>query len=73
VTGPIPVCSAQSTEVSPTIGPVPTKHHPTPEERDERVGAPLDPKVFIEGVLAVDPDDEDGDAYGAATDRGGAP
>jgi hypothetical protein len=55
------------------MGPVPTKHHPTPEERDERVGAPLDPKVFIEGVLAVDPDDEDGDAYGAATDRGGTP
>jgi hypothetical protein len=39
---------------------VTTKHHPTPEERDERVSVPLDPKVFIEGVLAVEPD-EDGD------------
>jgi len=38
---------------------VPTKHHPTPEERDERVSVPLDPKTFIEGVLAVEPDDED--------------
>lgn len=36
-----------------------TKHHPTPEERDERVSVPLDPKMFIEGVLAVEPDDED--------------
>lgn len=36
-----------------------TKHHPTPEERDERVSVPLPPAEFIEGVLAVDPDDAD--------------
>ena len=36
---------------------VPEKHHPTPEERDERVSVPLDPTEFIEGVLAVEPDD----------------
>ncbi len=36
-----------------------TKHHPTPEERDERVSVPLPPAEFIEGVLAVDPVDED--------------
>lgn len=34
-----------------------TKHHPTPEERDERVRVPLKPAEFIEGVLAVEPDD----------------
>jgi hypothetical protein len=33
-----------------------TKHHPTPEERDERVSVTLPPEEFIEGVLAVDPD-----------------
>jgi hypothetical protein len=38
---------------------VATKHHPTPEERDERVSVPLDPKKFIEAVLAVESDDED--------------
>jgi hypothetical protein len=37
--------------------PVPEKHHPTPEERDERVSVPLTPDQFIEGVLAVDPDE----------------
>lgn len=36
-----------------------TKHHPTPEERDERVSVPLEPVEFIEGVLAVDPDEAD--------------
>lgn len=36
---------------------VPTKHHPTPEERDERVKVDLDPAEFIEGVLAVEPDE----------------
>lgn len=34
------------------------RHHPTPEERDERIEVPLDPEVFIEGVLAVDPEDD---------------
>lgn len=38
---------------------MPTKHNPTPEERDERVIVPLDPAAFIEGVLAVEPDDEE--------------
>ena len=38
-----------------------TKHHPTPEERDERVSVPLEPAEFIEGVLAVEPEDEDDD------------
>lgn len=42
--------------------PMVTKHHPTPEERDERVSVPLDPAEFIEGLLAVDPeDDNEGD------------
>lgn len=41
--------------------PMVTKRHPTPEERDERVSVPLEPSEFIEGVLAVDPDDEDDD------------
>lgn len=38
---------------------VPEKHHPTPEERDERVSVPLEPAEFIEGALAVEPDAED--------------
>jgi hypothetical protein len=38
---------------------VPTKHHPTPEERDERVSVPLDPERFIEGVLAVKDEESD--------------
>ena len=36
-----------------------TKHHPTPEERDERIRVPLEPAEFIEGVLAVEPDEDD--------------
>ena len=36
-----------------------TKHHPTPEERDERVSVPLSPAEFIEGALAVEPDDDE--------------
>lgn len=44
--------------------PMVTKHHPTPEERDERVSVPLEPEDFIEGVLAVDPDDDDHDEDG---------
>jgi hypothetical protein len=39
--------------------PMVKKHNPTPEERDERVSVPLDPKKFIEGVLAVEPDEDD--------------
>lgn len=36
-----------------------TKHHPTPEERDERVKVDLDPAAFVEAVLAAGPHDED--------------
>lgn len=38
-----------------------SKRRPTAEERDERIAVPLDAATFIEGVLAVDPDDEDDD------------
>ena len=41
--------------------PMATKHHPTPEERDERVSVPLAPGEFIEGVLAVEPGEDDDD------------
>jgi hypothetical protein len=37
---------------------VPEKHHPTPEERDERVSVPLTPDEFVRALLEVDPDDE---------------
>lgn len=42
---------------------VPEKHHPTPEERDERVSLPLPPEVAIPAILATGPhpDEEDGD------------
>lgn len=40
-----------------TMGGMVTKHHPTPEERDQRVSVPLEAEEFIEGVLAVDPDE----------------
>jgi hypothetical protein len=36
-----------------------SKHRPTKEELDERVIVPLDPEKFIEGVLAVKPDEDD--------------
>ncbi len=39
-----------------------TKRHPTPEERDERISVPLPPAEFIEGVLAVEPDEGHDDA-----------
>lgn len=35
-----------------------SKHRPSKAELDERVIVPLDPKRFIEGVLAVDLEDE---------------
>jgi hypothetical protein len=38
---------------------VPEKHHATPEERDERVKLPLDPKKAIEAILATGPHPED--------------
>ncbi len=39
---------------------MPTKHSPTPEERDERVSLPLPPEVAVEAILATGPhlDDE---------------
>ncbi len=41
---------------------MPEKHHPTPEERDERVILPLDPEVAIPAILATGPHpDEDED------------
>jgi hypothetical protein len=41
---------------------VATKHHPTPEERDERVTLPLPPEVAIPAILATGPHpDEDED------------
>lgn len=34
-------------------------HHPTPEERDERVSLPLPPDVAIPAVLATGPHRDD--------------
>lgn len=36
----------------------PKQHHPTPEERDERVILPLPPETAISALLAVEPDSE---------------
>ena len=55
VSGPIPECS---TLHAGSLLAVPEKHHPTPEERDERVSLPLPPEVAIPALLAVDPEDE---------------
>ncbi len=52
-----------------------TKHHPTPEERDERVSIPLPPEEAIAAFLAVDPSspaDEAGEA-GTGADPGTEP
>jgi hypothetical protein len=38
---------------------VPEKHHPTPEERDERVSLPLPPEVAIPAILATGPHPDD--------------
>ena len=38
---------------------MPKQHHPTPEERDERVSLPLDPETAIEAILATGPHSED--------------
>ncbi len=49
-----------------TIGAMPKHHHPTPEERDERVRLPLDPETAIEAILATGPhpdEDKDGEAH----------
>ena len=45
-----------------------TKHHPTPEERDERANVPLPPEVAIPAFLAVDPSTELGEEPPAGTD-----
>lgn len=45
-----------------------TKHHPTPEERDERVVLPLPPEEAIAAILATGPHPED-EATEAETDR----
>ena len=39
----------------PRLDSVPEKHHPTPEERDERVSVPLPPEAFVAGILAAGP------------------
>jgi hypothetical protein len=39
----------------------PEKHHPTPEERDERVKLDLPAKKAIEAILATGPHPEDDD------------
>jgi hypothetical protein len=50
------------------------KHHPTPEERDERVKLPLDPEAAIEAILATGPhstaDEDDGNGRFAGVDTG---
>ena len=45
-----------------------TKHHPTPEERDERVSLPLPADVAVEAFLAVDPATEPDRASAGGTD-----
>ncbi len=54
---------------------MPEKHHPTPEERDERVSLPLPPEVAVPAILATGPhpDEEptakregDGERFGSS-------
>ena len=40
------------------MAPMPERHHPTPEERDEPLVLPLPPEVAIPAFLAVDPESE---------------
>ncbi len=49
-----------------TLGVVPEKYHPTPEERDERVNLPLPPEVAIPAILATGrhPEEDDGEDEG---------
>lgn len=44
---------------------MPEKHHPTPEERDERVSLPVEPETAISALLRVDPESEPMRADGA--------
>ncbi len=46
---------------STTVKAVPEKHHPTPEERDERVSLPLPPEQAIEAILATGPHTDGGE------------
>lgn len=52
------------------LGSVPEKHHPTPEERDERVSLPLPPEVAIPAILATGPhrDEDEGPEDSASRD-----
>lgn len=45
-----------------------TKHHPTPQERDERVSVPLPPEVAIPAFLAVYPSSQAEGEPAAGTD-----
>ena len=40
---------------------MPKQHHPTPEERDERVSLPLPPEEAIEAILATGPHPDEPD------------
>lgn len=49
---------------------MPEKHHPTPEERDERVSLPLSPEIAIPAILATGPHrDEDDEENSARRDQ----
>lgn len=48
---------------------MPEQHHPTPEERDERVNLPLDPEAAIGALLQVDPESEPVDETSAQRGR----
>ena len=45
-----------------------TKHHPTQEERDERVSVPLPPEQAIAAFLAVDPSTDPDEGIEVRTD-----
>lgn len=45
-----------------------TKHHPTPEERDEQVIVPIPAEVAVPAFLTVDPSSEPVEALEAGTD-----
>lgn len=55
---------------------MPSKRHPTPEERDERVTLPLPPEVAIPAILATGPhpeEDEEGEGAGTGAAKRLAP
>lgn len=47
-----------------SLGAVPEKYHPSPEERDERVSLPLPPEVAIPAILATGRHPEEDDSEG---------